>query len=168
MIDFETLSVSDNALVVQIGAVYFDPETGSLGKMYEATIDPQDAQSNGAVIDASTVAWWLSQSKDAQNQVFKPGESEQSAFIGLHVFLNKAKRIWSKPSTFDWRILDQTFKRLQLGVLDHRTPRDMRTLMDYYPGELPKFKGTPHVALHDAIYQAECVSLAVKHIKGIK
>lgn len=168
MIDFETLSTDDSPCVVQIGACYFNPDTGEIGRKYSSVIDPIDAQNNGAKIDASTVLWWLKQDKLIQNQVFVQGESEKSAFIGLQVFLKDSKRIWSKPSTFDWRILDQTFKRLGLAVLDHRSSRDMRTIMDLYTGHLPKFNGTPHVALHDSIHQAECVSAAFKQIKGIK
>jgi hypothetical protein len=169
MLDFETLAVGDNACVVQIGAVYFNPETGEIGKTYQATIDPIDAQKNGAVLDASTVLWWLRQDRQAQTQVFGvDGESEKSAFIGLNVFLKNAKRIWAKPPTFDWRILDQTYRRIGLPPLDHRSARCVRTIMDLYDGILPEFMGTPHVALHDAVHQADCLIIAIQHIKGSK
>jgi len=39
MVDLETLSLNNNAVVVSISAVEFDLETGELGKTFEEGID---------------------------------------------------------------------------------------------------------------------------------
>lgn len=59
-IDLETLSLEPNAHILSIGAVFFDPATGTMGDQFYVEIDPQHEQPN-AHVSASTAAWWVSQ-----------------------------------------------------------------------------------------------------------
>ncbi|ENC2501576.1 TPA: 3'-5' exoribonuclease, partial [Escherichia coli] len=47
MIDTETLGNGPDAAIFAIGAVFFDPFTGKLGKQFEKFIDPVDSERNG-------------------------------------------------------------------------------------------------------------------------
>ncbi|EQB5416190.1 3'-5' exoribonuclease domain-containing protein, partial [Escherichia coli] len=47
MIDTETLGTGPDAVIFAIGAVFFDPFTGKLGKQFEKLIDPVDSERNG-------------------------------------------------------------------------------------------------------------------------
>ena len=53
MIDLETLGTAANAPVIAIGAVFFDPNTGTLGDTFDAAIDVEDAMHYG-VMSGST------------------------------------------------------------------------------------------------------------------
>ena len=51
MIDFETLGNSNNAVVVQIGACYFDRKTGEIGYKFETNIDNDIGIINNTALD---------------------------------------------------------------------------------------------------------------------
>lgn len=58
MIDTETLGNGPDAAIFAIGAVFFDPFTGKLGKQFEKFIDPVDSERNGGTVNAATAVWW--------------------------------------------------------------------------------------------------------------
>jgi DNA polymerase III epsilon subunit-like protein len=61
MLDLETLGTGNNACILSIGAVKFDPFGEGLqdDSRFEVFIDPQSCTDAGLVIDASTVMWWM-------------------------------------------------------------------------------------------------------------
>ncbi|HAH2835680.1 TPA: 3'-5' exoribonuclease, partial [Escherichia coli] len=66
MIDTETLGTGPDAVIFAIGAVFFDPFTGKLGKQFEKLIDPVDSERNGGTVNAATAVWWAGQSVEAR------------------------------------------------------------------------------------------------------
>ena len=164
MLDFETFGNGKNACVVQIGACYFDRFSGEIFDTFSVNVD---ARRSGGDLDADTVYWWLSQSKEAINTLFPDQVSELDAFIRLNNFLSGADCIWSH-ATFDFVILSETLKRLKvIPSFQYRATRDIRTLMDLAGN--PKFDkprtGVHHNGLDDCKYQvAYCVD-ALNRIK---
>lgn len=164
MIDFETLGVGPNACVVQMGACYFDRETGIVGETFKRNVSATDAVKNGAVIDAGTVYWWLQQSEEAR-KFFLERElrSEIPAWVELNSFLVGAEEIWSHLS-FDFVIMMNALRRLNLNPLfSLRVARDIRTL-NALAGEYesPKREGVHHDALDDCIFQVAYCCVAFK------
>lgn len=155
MIDFETLGTGTAACVIQMGAVYFMP--GDTGATFKCNVDPYDAVKNGAVMDTSTVMWWMAQSDEARKSVTS-GERlpERKAFEALNEFLSRADEVWSH-ATFDFVILTEALKRLGLKPAFHyRAARDIRTLVALSSVDTKKLHrdGVHHDALDDAIFQA--------------
>lgn len=66
-IDFETLSLKENATLLALGAVAIDPANGTIASEFYAAIDPR--QQPGRDIDPGTVLWWLGQDKAAQTKL---------------------------------------------------------------------------------------------------
>ena len=66
-IDFEALSLRENATLLALGAVAIDPATGTISSEFYAAIDPR--QQPGRDIDPGTVLWWLAQDKAAQTKI---------------------------------------------------------------------------------------------------
>lgn len=166
MLDFETLGVSANASVVQIGACYFDRETGEIGATFKCNVDPKT--NVGATIDAETVFWWLGQDRPAIDSITKGVSFDApEAFARLNLFLGDAEAIWSH-SSFDFAILTDTLRRLGMEPrFSFRAARDIRTLTDI-SGISPKsvpFEGVKHDALDDAKHQAYYVSIALDVVK---
>jgi exodeoxyribonuclease VIII len=163
MLDLETFGIGPNACVVQIGACYFDRETGELGESFKANIDARSAVKNGAVIDADTVYWWLKQSKEAIASITTepqtPNSMEFDVFYALNIFLEGAKYVWSH-ATFDFVIVTNTLRRLSIKPsFKYTAARDIRTLVDLAGiGKMQNREGIHHDALDDCKFQvAYCV-----------
>ena len=59
MLDLETLGTSNNALITQIGACYFDRYSGKLGKQFLENIQIQDGLNKGFEVDEGAIRFWL-------------------------------------------------------------------------------------------------------------
>lgn len=167
MIDLETLGTAANAPVVAIGAVFFDPDTGTLGEKFDEAIDVTDAMRYG-VMSGDTFKWWLGQSDAARRKVIRGRSKAEYAFDAFWHFVVKNGgdnvQPWGNGSSFDITILDYSFPR----VLNKPAPwkfwnvRDCRTIKELATGLVrfdDKMKdGVAHTALDDAIHQAKWVS----------
>lgn len=171
MIDFETFGNGENKCICQVGAVYFDNITGELGAEFKVNIDAATHVAAGAKIDASTVYWWLSQSKEAQTSILEtPRHDVTTAMSDLNDFLSDAARVWSH-ATFDFVTLMDTLK--QLGIkpkVSYKSGMDLRTLV-YLAGvsvsDFPRV-GTHHDGLDDAKYQVKYCVAALSAVKTNK
>lgn len=165
MLDFETIGNGKHACVVQVGAVYF--ARGDIGASLKLQVDAEDAQRNGAELDASTVYWWLSQSPEAIASITaQPRTPERLVFAELNEFLKDADEIWSH-ATFDFVILMEALKRLNIKPkFGYRSARDIRTLnaLTSVDKDATPRIGVHHDALHDAIYQAQYVTKMLESI----
>ncbi len=161
MIDFETFGVGPHKIVCQVGAVYFDKMTGELGKEFFSNIDARSHESQGGVLEADTVYWWLKQSKEAQDSLSNNQRDIFSVFEELNCFLADAKRIWSH-ATFDFVTLLQTMKDLGIKPLfNYKSGMDLRTLVYIAGADVSKVRreGIWHNGLDDAKHQVKyCVS----------
>ena len=166
MIDLETLGTAANAPVVAIGAVFFDPNTGTLGDTFDAAIDVEDAMRYG-VMSGSTFKWWLGQSDAARQKVVRGRDKAEYTFDAFWHFVvkNGGENVqpWGNGASFDITILDHAFPR----VLNKPAPwkfwnvRDCRTIKELASGIVnynDKMQGVAHTALDDAIHQAKYVS----------
>ncbi len=169
MLDFETFGNGKNALVCQIGACFFNRNTGEIGETFKRNVCAISAAKSGGEFDASTVYWWLSQSPAAiVNITSKPRTDIVNAFIELNKFLGPAKAIWSH-ATFDFVILQATLKRLNIPQsFRYNVARDIRTLMDLANNVHAKNMiraGIHHDALDDCKFQVAYVVAALNSIK---
>ena len=166
MIDLETLGTAANAPVIAIGAVFFDPNTGTLGDTFDAAINVEDAMRYG-VMSGSTFKWWLSQSDAARQKVVRGRDKAEYTFDAFWHFVvkNGGENVqpWGNGASFDIAILDHAFPR----ILNKPAPwkfwnvRDCRTIKELASGIVnynDKMQGVAHTALDDAIHQAKYVS----------
>ncbi|WP_051419660.1 3'-5' exonuclease [Candidatus Sodalis pierantonius] len=86
MIDIETLGVRASAPLAAIGAVFFEPSTGQLGKAFYARVDSRSDEVAGARAEVDTALWWLRQDADARVELII--EPRSSARDALNAFLN--------------------------------------------------------------------------------
>lgn len=171
-LDIETLSISNDATVVSIGATFFDL-SGPKSNPFYMGIDLTDPTSIGAV-DVSTVLWWLQQDSDIRHREFfaEPRMPLPRALVFLNSWISAAPNalIWTKGN-FDVPILNHSFARCGITPLwNFRQIRDFRTLK--YVGELMgmKFENVSgrHSALHDAINQASDAARILSVLHHIK
>lgn len=156
MVDLETMGTRPSAPIVSIGAVWFD-ETKMHQEFY-TTISLQSAVSAGAEIDPSTVSWWLSQEKAAQEALrLDEGENIKIALEAFSDYCgwHELEGVWGNGASFDNIILSESFSRS--GVKrpwPFWNDRCFRTMKAMHPSVTIDRIGTHHNALDDAKTQA--------------
>lgn len=170
MIDLETLSTAPNAAILTIGACVFEMNKpdAEITETFEARISIESNERVGRDISGSTVAWWLQQSKAAQEALFKePIVSLRNAITSLNLWIGQLPHIpthiWAKDPDFDVVILRSAYEDVgQKWPLKYWANRSVRTIEElaYPEGDLPNFRtGVHHSALDDAVTQA----ISVRH-----
>lgn len=164
MIDLETLATTADAVILSIGAVRFNLETGAVFDHPQRTFY-QVVQVNSQRtrrIDGDTLAWWMTQSKDAQAVFTEPGAHLVEALFGLRDWVDPTPgampTVWSNGADFDLPMLNHAFL-----VADIPTPwkpyagRCYRTYKNLPGARAIKVErtGKHHNALDDAVYQAQ-------------
>ena len=172
MVDLETLGTNEDAVIVAIGAVVFDPFTPGFVVPHRFH---QVVQLNGQPnrkMDTATVAWWMKQS-DAARQIFEyPDTTLTDALNQFYDFYTRHQciRIWSHGITFDVAILNHAYRNMgRSAPWSFRDARDTRTIYDLYPNqtELKTFFKHTHNALQDAEDQARALHHVFQFRKGL-
>ena len=169
MLDLETLGTSNNAAIVQIGAVAFnaDGENASLftnspdllrnfGQGFRMNVDLAQSKSPG-VYDQGAINFWLGQSDEARASITAPGVplgEALRAFAGWVADIGKGvhrTRLWSNGPTFDETILRNAFDRYGLELpVSFRGSRCCRTML-----EMAELYGYDRRASWKAAWEAE-------------
>lgn len=169
MVDLECLGKNESKVICQIGAVYFDRVTGELGQELKINVDAISHEKLGGRLDADTVYWWLSQSKEAQQSILaEPRVDIVTALHTLNDFLEPAARIWSH-ATFDFVTITATMRALNIRPkFKYQAGLDLRTLTYLAGTSIDKVKrtGLHHDALDDCRHQVKYAVAAITAIKG--
>jgi len=169
MLDLETLGTQKDAVILSIGAVFFDKN--GIGEKFYSTIDMQSCIDAGFTIDGLTIEWWMEQSVNVRNETFKRNRnipsripemigdySLQSALTSFGSFVDGSSdvKIWGNGSDFDNAMLKNAYDKTgNYAPWRFYNNRCFRTLKNLYPDvSKPESNGTLHNALDDAIWQA--------------
>lgn len=173
MVDLETMGKKHNAPIVAIGAVVFDPATGSIGESFYKVVCLESSVNWGAVIDPSTVIWWLKQSSEARSAIVNDDAIPlQDALLQFREFVSdnvaggsKKAQVWGNGASFDNSILRSSYDCIAEDYpWEYWNDRDVRTMLElgqaisFDPKTTIPFEGSRHNALADAIHQARYVS----------
>lgn len=173
MVDLETMGKKHNAPIVAIGAVVFDPATGSIGESFYKVVCLESSVNWGAVIDPFTVIWWLKQSSEARSAIVNDDAIPlQDALLQFREFVSdnvaggsKKAQVWGNGASFDNSILRSAYDCIAEDYpWEYWNDRDVRTMVElgqaisFDPKTTIPFEGSRHNALADAIHQARYVS----------
>ncbi|HDU4271434.1 MULTISPECIES: exonuclease [Klebsiella pneumoniae complex] len=173
MVDLETMGKKHNAPIVAIGAVVFDPATGSIGESFYKVVCLESSANWGAVIDPSTVIWWLKQSSEARSAIVNDDAIPLlDALLQFREFVSdnvaggsKKAQVWGNGASFDNSILRSSYDCIAEDYpWEYWNDRDVRTMVElgqaigFDPKTTIPFEGDRHNALADAIHQARYVS----------
>lgn len=173
MVDLETMGKKHNAPIVAIGAVVFDPATGSIGESFYKVVCLESSVNWGAVIDPSTVIWWLKQSSEARSAIVNDDAIPLlDALLQFREFVSdnvaggsKKAQVWGNGASFDNSILRSSYDCIAEDYpWEYWNDRDVRTMVKlgqaigFDPKTTIPFEGDRHNALADAIHQARYVS----------
>lgn len=158
MLDLETMGTTPGSAIVAIGAVRFDPETGTVGgdgREFYTAVDLASCLEAGLTVDGGTVLWWLEQEDAARRALFTAPTPLRVALEDFAGWCPEDCQMWGNGAAFDNVILAAAYK-----ALDRRQPwafwndRCYRTMKALSSVASPKFAGTRHNALDDAKHQA--------------
>ena len=172
MIDLETLGTNSDAPIISIGACFFDINSGEIGEKFDIDIEWSSAMAFGTP-SAQTIQWWMQQETEARLKAISGKIDLPSAIEYFTKFFeengDKNTIVWGNGSTFDIVILENAYR-----AVGYEPPwkfwnvNDVRTIRRFSHIDMKKksFPGIEHVALHDAIHQAEYVAYALQ--QGLK
>jgi exodeoxyribonuclease VIII len=172
MIDLETLGFRSNAVILSIGAVFFEPMTGEIGETFKENIEIGTSVEAGRTIDADIVSWWFKQGHDAFILATENAIPFKDALSNFADFVKDDPIVWGNGPTFDIIKLETGYEHF-FGAESYpwyfRDVRCVRTMRDLTADVINRddvtFDGTKHDSLSDAIWQAKYVSIMYQTIK---
>lgn len=171
MVDIETMDILPTAAIVSIGAVRFDVAGKSsrdelIEESFYTNISIESNEKFGRTMSASTIQWWLKQSKEAQKGLFEePILPFNTALLKYRMWLEKqnADRYYANDPDFDMVILNNALRSINdQSPFAYHQHRSCRTTIELaYPDDpMPNVDlGTAHNALDDTVKQC----LQVQH-----
>lgn len=179
MVDIETMDILPTAAIVSIGAVHFDVagknthEDFDDNNSFNVNISLESNEKFKRTMSASTIVWWLKQSKDAQKSLFRdPLMPLNTALLKYRMWLESktADRYYANDPDFDIVILNDALRSIgDASPFAYHQHRSLRTTIeDAYPDEpMPNvYAGTAHDARDDAIKQAIMVQHCYNQLHG--
>lgn len=153
MLDIETLGTAPDAVVVQIGVVVGDTDTGAVLRKVGWCINT-DEQRNRRM-DYDTLCWWMLQADDVRKRVFdmKNAITPVRACAEIECLLAEFQpaEIWAGPAMFDLPILTHMFGYKPWAFWKERCLLTLRKFAD--PDR--KLQPPNNPLAHDAIADAE-------------
>lgn len=175
MCDLESMGTQPDSAIVGIGLVEFDLSKGLIGNTFFRAVNLGDATRRGCRIDAGTVAWWLSQTKEAQNAIIWNTGSLPHVLGEVTEFMHscgpqKEIRVWGNDPAFDNAMLAHSFWLCEMETpwmfWNNRCVRTIRAL--YKHVEQDEFEGEKHNAVDDALAQVRHLIKIRESVKGKK
>jgi hypothetical protein len=155
MVDCETLSTHQNAVIVSIGAVKFSFEDG-LKEEFLVNIDVKDSVKNGFHIEQSTVDWWKKQPLEVRQAWTKDPQPVKESIAAFNEFIGTDTKqlIWCLGAAFDFGIVRNHLERFDMkrnwAYWSECDVRTVFTLLGIRNDKIRKTQSGYHSALEDA------------------
>lgn len=161
MIDIETLSTENNAVVLSIGACAFN--SNKIESSFHHNLNMLEQVAKGRYISPHTCSFWNEQPVDKQKVIMEGAGFNNKAvllqFIA-YIDLYPEAKVWGNGACFDIIILENLLKDYGLripwkftNIMDLRTFRRMVAKN----AKIPRDPAEHHDALKDALAQAKYV-----------
>jgi len=172
MIDIETLDTRPSAVVLSIGAVFFDYDLGLGDSYYSGPIDIDGQLAKGRTVSQATLRWWMEQPVEVRDEAFglnceHDGESLYSTLLDFHHYIGKEMMladenvkqlyVWGNGAGFDNVILEAAYDTMGIPVpwipINNRCYRTEIANREFLVDVPPNLQR--HHPLEDAIHQAK-------------
>jgi hypothetical protein len=177
MLDLEALDSKRTAIIVSIGAVFFDFEKNEIGDTFYAEINKKSFKQQLEAVRTfsfDTYEWWMGQSDGARNVFLKNNHEKQDIVHALHKFSEfcnsrtseQRVRIWGNGVDYDNVVLRDTYETFGIGApWKYGDNRCYRTIKNMF-GNRAKLdrEGSHHNGLDDAITQAKHLMAMMKKV----
>ena len=161
MLDLETLSTKQNAVVLTLGAVKFNPfNLQEPSEELYLRIDADQQISLGRDVSESTVEWWMKQSEEVQEEAMGPENriSVVDACQQLNRFLVGVDKVWCQGPHFDITILETLFRDVEMSTnWQYYQVMDSRTIFSLFGDLRDKNRSSAHNAVEDCKEQVRAL-----------
>jgi hypothetical protein len=165
MIDVETLSVKQNAVIVQIAGVAFNVKDG-ITDTFTVNIDSSDALKYNCVIDRDTLEWWMKQPAEVRKSWQVNKRPLKEAMTSFNEWLRRDALLWANGVPFDIGLVRWSLEQCGIERSWHYWDEmDFRTINTFFDYRMPKFNS--HNALEDATAQANHLLKFFKEIPDL-
>lgn len=171
-LDLETMGTRPYSAIVAIGACKFIPTTGEIIDRFQANVDLSSVLKAGLRMDGETVVWWLNTAPQTARDALAEAPRLEliEALYGFAEWFGPASLpTWGNGATFDNVLLECAYSTAGLDApWKFFHSRDLRTLKQLLPVDHPWPKpdaAQAHIAVHDAVAQAQCVIEAYKALR---
>lgn len=175
-IDLETMSLENNAAIVQIGACTIDDPSSVDIHMFNMYINPESSERAGLHVDKGTMEWWSKQDESIRQRVFSGTQSIEFALTSFTGWIGtlcdqdfSRIRFYSKGAEDIIWLKSAFYATHGAWPFHYRSPQNLRTLidaMDFAGVTVPTFlNDTPHDALADAVAQAQSIHWMLNLVK---
>jgi hypothetical protein len=169
MIDTETLAVGNDAVVLTIGAVKFNPfEENSIAEKLHLKLNTSEQIEKGRRVDEDTLAWWGKQDKEVRDAAFSEDDrvTVSEALDIISKWTSDINKIWCQGPSFDFPLMYDLYSMYEKPVpWKFWLERDSRTVTGLIPENIKeKIDFSAHNAVDDCIAQAKCVQYVYKKL----
>ena len=171
MIDLETLGTTADAVILSIGAVKFDLNTGEMGDAgFYASISIESNLQWKRRISEDTLLWWFRQDAAARQVFFEPKEVLDVSLVQFSDWVGTGDyTVWSNGADFDLPMLAHAFTDCGIETpwkfYNSRCFRTYKNLPGAKNIRLPH-AGVKHNALADAVAQVQTLCAIHKELFG--
>jgi hypothetical protein len=166
ILDLETLCRKPSAVILEIGALSFDPVTLKPSQSLELTLSPFGQTLKGRTVELDTIAWHANQGNPITFSRWFQGARLKPSLIALRDWLARINpdHVWIWGADFDRPIIENACNsfRIDLPWRYHRT-MDARTVWNM---AFPDTRHDPrsHRALEDCVASLRDLKAARKHL----
>lgn len=159
MVDLETLGTAADAVIMSIGAVKFDIDSGALDDNgFFASVSVDSNLELKRRVQEDTLIWWMKQSSEAQQVFHVSKDTLRTALLNLSDWVGDGDfYVWSNGADFDLPMLAHAYTQCQIETpWKFWNSRCFRTYKNLPQAAGVTFtpSGIKHNALADAINQA--------------
>lgn len=167
MLDIEALGTDRDCVIVSVGAVRFNLDSGHIIDKEYWELNMRQQQKDGRTISADTINWWSNQSPETIKALQSKNRCAINEFIGqFNNFIQGKCWYWAKGTNYDMEIVGNLYE-----MYGHKNPFKYSKWVDarvFYMlgkklGILPTEKNdSAHNALADAEFQTRVVTSIYK------
>lgn len=159
MVDLETLGTTADSVILSIGAVKFDLESGQIDDAgFYSSISIESNQAWKRRISEDTLLWWFRQEAAARQVFFEPKDVLEEALVNFSDWIgNKQAYMWSNGADFDLPMLAHAYSNCGIELpWEYWNNRCFRTYKNLPGAKAVKSPaaGVKHNAMSDAYNQA--------------
>lgn len=136
MIEIEAMDDKPTAAVTAIAAIFFNPETGEVGKTFYRRVSLDDAMSNGGTVSAAAIKWWLQQPSEERDQLlFEDCQDIELAVCDFYDFVNKnmtplATKLWCGCPSMHGNILRHVLNKYTGMSFEYGNEQSVVTMVE--------------------------------------
>lgn len=195
MIDWETLGLHGNAVLIALGAVKFNPTVGVVDSSYYQVIEASSCEALGMTAQAGTALWWMDKPEAAKeiadahalkakwdkDDAFEPEPGQMVAmplnlvmagfnnWIGMDENGSSPETVLWSSARKDYEWMDNAYEKLGFRKpYTYKSEMCYRTLRKLFPHVEHTFEGTAHNAVDDATNQALHLCKIMRHLENLR